>query len=80
MHPMHPLYGTLPVLYMPVRVTRGALIAHRYTYAPSRCRTLQYCRTLIPLVVPLWNDPDNPVFDVVGVAAFKSISNAYLLA
>ena len=25
---MHPLYGALPVTYVPVRVTRGALIAH----------------------------------------------------
>ena len=32
-NPMHPLYGALPELYMPVRVTRGAVIAHRYTYA-----------------------------------------------
>ena len=32
MYPMHPLYGTLPVPYEPVRVTRGALVAHRYTY------------------------------------------------
>ena len=31
-NPMHPLYGT-------VRVTRGALVAHRYTYEPPRCRT-----------------------------------------
>ena len=40
-NPMHPLCGALPVPYVPVRVTRGALIAHRYTYAPPRCRTLQ---------------------------------------
>ena len=26
--------------YVPVRVTRGALVAHRYTYAPP-CRTSQ---------------------------------------
>ena len=40
-NPMHQLCGTLPVPYVPVRVTRGALIAHRYTYAPPRCRTSQ---------------------------------------
>ena len=28
---MHPLYGALPVPYVPVRVTRNALVAHRYT-------------------------------------------------
>ena len=37
---MHPLCGALPVLYVPVRVTCGTLIAHRYTYAPPRCRFL----------------------------------------
>ena len=40
-NPMHPLDGALPGPYVPVRVTRGALVAHRYTYAPPRCRTSQ---------------------------------------
>ena len=31
-NPMDPLYSALPVPYMPVRVTRGALVAHRYIY------------------------------------------------
>ena len=35
-NPMHPLHGALHVPNVPVRVTRGALIAHRYTYAPPR--------------------------------------------
>ena len=43
---MHPLYGALPVPYVPVRVTRGAVIAHRYTYVPHRYTALQYSRTL----------------------------------
>ena len=38
-NPKHPLCGALPVPYVPVRVTRCTLIAHRYTYAPPRCRT-----------------------------------------
>ena len=29
-NPMHPLCGTLPVPYVPVRVTRSTLITHRY--------------------------------------------------
>ena len=33
-NPKHSLCGTLPVPYVPVWVTRGALIAHRYTFAP----------------------------------------------
>ena len=38
-NPMHPLNGALPGPYVPVRDTRGALVAHRYTYAPPRCKT-----------------------------------------
>ena len=40
-YPVHPLNGALLGPYVPARVTRGALVAHRYTYAPPRCRTLQ---------------------------------------
>ena len=76
---MHPLCGALPVPYLPVRVTLGALIAHRYTYAPPRCRTSQYLRTFIPISVSFWNDLVDPVFDGVGLAGFKSRSNAFLL-
>ena len=79
-NPIHSLCGALPVPYVPVRVTRGTLIAHRYTYAPPRCRTSQYRRTFIPLSVSLWNDLVDPVYDGVGLAGFKSRSNAFLLA
>ena len=79
-NPVHPLNGDLPRPYVPARVTRGALVAHRYTYAPPRCRTLQYRMTLIPFTVSLWNDFANPVFDGVGLAGFKSRANASLLA
>ena len=79
-NPKYPLCGALPVPYVPVRVTRGALIAHRYTFAPPRCRTSQYHRTFIPLSVSLWNDLVDPVFVGVGLAGFKSRSNVFLLA
>ena len=79
-NPKHPLCGTLPVPYVPVRVTRGALIAHQYTFAPPRCRTSQYHRTFILLSVSLWNDLVDPVFEGVGLAGFKSRSNSFLLA
>ena len=69
---MHPLYGALLVPYVPGRVTRGALVAHRYTYEPPRCRTSQYCRTFVPFSVSLWNGLDGPVFDGVEIAGFKS--------
>ena len=59
-NPVHLLNGALPGPYVPARVRRGALVAHRYTYAPPRCRTLQYNRTFIPFSVSLWNDLANP--------------------
>ena len=40
-NPVHPLNGALPGPHMPVRVTRSALVARRYTYAPPRRRTSQ---------------------------------------
>ena len=79
-NPMHPLYGALPVPYVPVRVRGGAVIAHRFTYAPPRCRTSQYRRAFIPLSVSLWNDLSDPVFVGVGLAGFKSRANAFFLA
>ena len=77
---MHPLYGALLVPYVPVRVTRCAVIAHRYTYGPPRYRTTQNYRTFIAMSVSLWNDLSDPVFDGVGLAGFKSRANAFLLA
>ena len=75
-NPTHPLYGALPVPYVPVGVTLGAVISHRFTYAPPRYRTSQYRRTFILLSVSLWNDLSDPVFDGVGLAGFKSRANA----
>ena len=40
----------------PVRVTRGAPVAHRYTHAPLRCKTWQYHMTFIPLSVDVYAD------------------------
>ena len=79
-NPMHPLSGTLPRPYVPVRVTRGALVAHRFSYAPPSCRTSQYRKTFIPISVSLCNDLGDPVFDGVGLAGFKSRANSFLLA
>ena len=43
---MYPLSGALPVSYVAVRVTRGAVVAPRSTAR----------RTYIPISVSLWND------------------------
>ena len=43
---MHPLSGALPLLHVPAYVTRGAVVAHRHSYAPPRCRTSRYLELL----------------------------------
>ena len=45
---IHHFSGALPLPYVPVRVTRGALVAHWHSFAPPRCRTSQYRRTFVP--------------------------------
>ena len=77
--PVYPLNGALHGPYVPVWVTRGSLVAHRYTYAPRSCRTSQYCMTFISLSVSLWNDRANPLFDDLGLVGFKSMANAFLV-
>ena len=72
-NPMHPLNDAVPGPYVPVRVTRGALVA-------PRCRTSQFRRTFVSLSVSLWNDLADPVFDCVGLGGFKSRANVFLLA
>ena len=65
-NPMHPLCGAIPVPYVPVRGTRGSLIAHRYTYAPPLCRTSQYRWTFIPfqyLSGTIWLTPYSMVWN-----------------
>ena len=79
-NPMHPVSGALPLPYVPARVTRGALVAHRHSFAPPRCRTSQYRRIFVPFSVSLRNELSDPVFDGVGLAGFKSRANAFLLA
>ena len=74
------LFVVLFLCHVPVRVTHGAVIAHRFTCAPPRCRTSQYRRTFIPLPVSLWNDFSDPVFDGLGLAGFKGSANVFLLA
>ena len=77
---MHPLSGALPLPHVPAHVTLCALVAHRHSFAPPRCRTSQYRRSFVPLSVSLWNDLNDPVFDSVGLAGFNTRANAFLLA
>ena len=77
---MHPFSAALPLSNVQARVTRGALVAHRHSFAPPRCMTSQYRRSFVPLSVSLWDDISDPVFDGVGLAGFKSRADAFLLA
>ena len=47
-NPMHPLSGALHMLNVPARVAGGALVAHRHSFAPSRCRTSQTVEPFYP--------------------------------
>ena len=80
--PMLPLNGALPFpnMCMLARVTRGALVAHRHSFAPPRCRTSQERRTFVLLSVSLWNDLNYPVSDGVGQTCFKHRANALSFA
>ena len=51
-NPMHPFNGALPGPYVPARLTRGALVPHRYTYAPPRCVPCSTARLLFPSRCP----------------------------
>ena len=50
---------------MPVHVTRGAMIAHRYTHAHPGSKTSQYRRSFIVLSESLCNNLGDPVFNGV---------------
>ena len=77
---VQPHNGALPRLYVPVRVTLSARVAHRYTNPSLLCRTSQYRWTFIPFSVSLCNDLANPVFDGMGLVGFRSGSLLFLLA
>ena len=71
--PLHPLYGALPCA-----VSAGAGDTRRSD------RTSVYLCAIYQdfyyLKVYLWNDLSDPIFDGVGLAGFKSMANAFVLA
>ena len=46
--PMRSLVGTLPLLHVSPRVTHGASVTHRHSFASHCCRTFQYRRNFCP--------------------------------
>ena len=76
-NPMHPLYCALPRQYAPLFTTRGALVAHRYTYAPpipAEPRPVPQ-DFYYPVTISV-NDLGDLVIDGVGLAGFNSRANA----
>ena len=55
-NPMYYLSGSLSLLYVPARVTLGALVAREHSFAPPRCRTSWYRRTFVSFSGSLCND------------------------
>ena len=79
-NPMRHLYGARPWPYVPVRVIHGALVAHRYTYEPPRCRTSQYPRLLFAcqyLCGTIINDLDGA--GLTGFKSYQELANAVSL-
>ena len=73
--------AALPLLYVAARVTRILL----WLLMGTRLRLfsaehLRNRRTFVPVSVSQWNDLNDPVFDGVGLAGFKSRAGAFLLA
>ena len=81
MWPDAPLFGALHVTYVPVRVTRGTLVAHRYVCAPPSCRTSiavphdLYSALSVHVERSCWQN----IFRDAGLTGFKNRVNAFLL-
>ena len=79
---MHLLCSALLVPYVPVRVTRMRRFGRSSVYYNSAIslQNLAVPQDLYSCPVSLWNDLEDPVFDGVGLAGFKTMANAFLLA
>ena len=67
---MHPLGGSLCLLYVPERGTRDAFFAHIGTRLCLLAVEPQYVRIFVPLSVSHWNDLNDPVFAAFHLEAF----------
>ena len=78
-NPMHTLNGALPGPCVPVRVTPGAPVAHRYTYAsPSSLQNLAVLQDF-PLPVSLWNDLADHFFRWCGTSWFQEQGQCFFI-
>ena len=56
----------------------GALVVYRHSLTPAELHST--AEPVVPLSLSQLNDLNDPVFDGVGLAGFKSRANAFLLA
>ena len=77
-NPMHPLHGALPVPYVPVLVTLGAVIARSIHLCSSLLQNLAEPPDFYSLISISVNDLCDPVLDGVGSGGFKTTTNASL--
>ena len=61
-----------------INLLLGICIGCEYAY--TSCRTSQFHIAFIPLLVSLWYDLAETVFDGVGLMGFKSRANGFLFA
>ena len=77
---MYPLYGALPVPYVPEQVTGCALVAHQYAQTPNNCRTTHYRKTFILSHCSCGTILlTTSVFDGVVLAGFENRANVFSL-
>ena len=74
---MYPLHDALPAPYVPVLVTQGSVIAHRYAHELLAAESHS---TAILLLLCQYLSGTIFVFDGVGLAGFMIRANAFLLA
>ena len=75
---MHPLYDALTVPYVSVRVTCGAMVAHRYIISLLAAGPGRPQDFYPPLSISV-NYIGDPVFDGAGLEGFKRRANVFLL-
>ena len=78
-NPMHPLNEALPGPYVPVLVTRGALVAHRHTNAPPRCRTSQSAGVLFASQCPSGMILPTPFVRWCGTGGFQEQGQCFFI-
>ena len=76
----HCLFSRLPSASSRVRYTRAAAAAHPFEFEVLRCRTSQFEKCFLPVLVRMWDDLPYTVFDTETLDEFKGAVNRWLLS